>query len=307
MATMHVDGVSRWYGDLVAVNDVTLRVQPGVTGLLGPNGAGKSTLLAMLAGFEAPSAGEVTLDGEPVRDNPGIYRRLAMMPETEAMYDELTGREFVTAMARLHRLPDVRVATDRALTLVDLHDAADRRIGKYSKGMRQRIKMAASLVHEPEVLLLDEPFNGMDPGQRVRLMGTLHEYADRGASVVVSSHILEEVQQLAGTIEVMVAGRHLASGDFRSLRRLMTDRPHQYEVVSGDDRRLAAALVAEGATESVTLARGLRPSLQVQVTDFEGFTRTLPRLARSLGVELVSVRPTDESLESVFSYLVEGR
>ena len=187
MATVQIDGASRWFGNVVAVNDVSFDLRPGVTGLLGPNGAGKSTLMAMIAGFETTSAGTISLDGQPVRRNPAIYRRLGMMPETESMYDELTGREFVTAMARLHKLPDARSATRKALSVVDLEDAADRRIGKYSKGMRQRIKMASALVHEPEVLLLDEPFNGMDPGQRVRLMGTLHEYADRGATGIEGS------------------------------------------------------------------------------------------------------------------------
>ncbi|QRO87793.1 ABC transporter ATP-binding protein [Kytococcus sedentarius] len=307
MATVQIDGASRWFGNVVAVNDVSFDLRPGVTGLLGPNGAGKSTLMAMIAGFETTSAGTISLDGQPVRRNPAIYRRLGMMPETESMYDELTGREFVTAMARLHKLPDARSATRKALSVVDLEDAADRRIGKYSKGMRQRIKMASALVHEPEVLLLDEPFNGMDPGQRVRLMGTLHEYAERGATVLVSSHILEEVQQLAGTIEVMLAGRHLASGDFRSLRRLMTNRPHQYEIVSSDDRALASALIAEEGAASVTLASGLQDHVQVQVTDFEAFSALLPQVARRRDIALHSVRPTDESLESVFGYLVEGR
>lgn len=307
MATVQINGASRWFGNVVAVNDVTFDLEPGITGLLGPNGAGKSTLMAMIAGFETTSAGTITLDGQPVRRNPAIYRRLGMMPETESMYDELTGREFVTAVARLHKLSNPRAAAQKALEVVDLVDASGRRIGKYSKGMKQRIKMASALVHEPEVLLLDEPFNGMDPGQRVRLMGTLHEYADRGATVLVSSHILEEVQQLAGTIQVMLAGRHLASGDFRSLRRLMTNRPHQYEIVSSDDRALASALIAQEGAASVTLAQGLQDHVQVQVTDFEAFSTLLPVVAQRHGITLRSVRPTDESLESVFGYLVEGR
>ncbi|WP_462418188.1 ABC transporter ATP-binding protein [Kytococcus sp. Marseille-QA3725] len=307
MAVVSIDGASRWFGDVVAVNDVSFDLGPGITGLLGPNGAGKSTLMAMIAGFETTSAGSITLDGQPVRGNPAIYERLGMMPETEAMYDELTGREFVTAIARLHRLRDARGAAEHAIRLVDLEDAADRRVGKYSKGMKQRIKMASALVHEPEVLLLDEPFNGMDPGQRVRLMSTLHEYADRGATVLVSSHILEEVQQMAGTIQVMLAGRHLASGDFRTLRRLMTNRPHQYEIVSSDDRALASALIAEHGASSVGLVQGLQDHVQVQVVDFEAFSRLLPVVARRHGIALESVRPTDESLESVFGYLVEGR
>jgi len=301
VSVLRLENVSRWYGNVVAVNGVSMTIGPGVTGLLGPNGAGKSTLIHMMGGFLPPSSGTVTLDGEPVWDNPGVYRRLGLVPERETAYDFLTGRQFVLAMAKLFKLPDPGAATDRALALVEMTHAQHRRIGKYSKGMKQRIKMASALVHDPPVLLLDEPFNGMDPRQRLQLMDLIRRMAAEGRTILFSSHILEEVERVAGHIEVVVAGRHAASGDFRAIRRLMSDRPHQFLVRSSDDRALAAAIIADGSARAVELTgKGIR----VQATDFRRFTWLLPRLSREKGVRLWEVSPADESLESVFSYLV---
>ncbi|PWI42602.1 ABC transporter ATP-binding protein [Streptomyces sp. ICBB 8177] len=303
MTTLSIDGVSRWFGNVVAVNDVTMTIGPGVTGLLGPNGAGKSTLINMMAGFLAPSTGSVTLDGEVVWRNEEAYRKLGIVPEREAMYDFLTGEEFVRANAELHGLPDPGAATRRALATVEMDHAAGRRVETYSKGMRQRVKMASALVHDPSVLLLDEPFNGMDPRQRLQLMELLRRMGAEGRTVLFSSHILEEVEQLARHIEVMVAGRHAASGDFRKIRRLMTDRPHRYVVRSSDDRALAAALIADDSTSGLELDVK-EGALRVEAVDFARFTELLPRVARERGVRLFEVTPSDESLESVFSYLV---
>ncbi|MEV5509122.1 ABC transporter ATP-binding protein [Streptomyces orinoci] len=301
MTSIEIDKVSRWFGNVVAVNDVTMRVGPGVTGLLGPNGAGKSTLIHMMAGFLAPSSGTVTLDGAAIWGNEQIYRQIGLVPEREAMYDFLTGREFVRANAELHGLGED--AAQRALATVEMEYAQDRRISTYSKGMRQRVKMASALVHDPAVLLLDEPFNGMDPRQRMQLMELLRQMGAEGRTVLFSSHILEEVEQLAAHIEVVVAGRHAASGDFRKIRRLMTNRPHRYLVRSSDDRALAAALIADPSTAGieVDLQEGV---LRIQAADFGRFTTLLPVVARARGIRLLAVSPSDESLESVFSYLV---
>ncbi len=301
MSTLVLDHVSRWYGNVVAANDVTMTIGPGVTGLLGPNGAGKSTLIAMMGGFLAPSAGTVTLDGTPVWRHPEIYRSIGLVPETEAMYDMVTGWQFVVANARLQRLPDPEGAARAALETVEMMDAKDRDISTYSKGMKQRVKMATALVHDPSVLLLDEPFNGMDPRQRLHLMDLLRRLGEQGRTVLFSSHILEEVEEIAGTIEVLVAGRHAASGDFRRIRRLMTERPHQYTIRSSDDRRLAAAIIADGSADTVDLTSG---DLAVQAPDLGVFVLALPRLARDSGIRLLEVSPADESLESVFAYLV---
>ncbi|MEU0699137.1 ABC transporter ATP-binding protein [Streptomyces niveus] len=301
MTTINIEHASRWFGNVVAVNDVTMTVGPGVTGLLGPNGAGKSTLINMMAGFLSPSNGSVTLDGDGIWRNESVYRKIGIVPEREGMYDFLTGLDFVVANAELHGLG--KKEAQKALATVEMEYAQDRKIGKYSKGMRQRVKMASALVHEPSVLLLDEPFNGMDPRQRMQLMDLLRRMGDSGRTVLFSSHILEEVEQLAAHIEVIVAGRHAASGDFRKIRRLMTDRPHRYLVRSSDDRTLAAALIADPSTAGieVDVTEG---ALRIQAVDFGRFTELLPRVAREHSIRLLTVSPSDESLESVFSYLV---
>ena len=293
--------VSRWYGNVVAVNDVTMTIGPGVTGLLGPNGAGKSTLLHMMAGFLAPSNGTATLDGRPIWHNHDIYRQIGLVPEKEAVYGFLTGWQFVLSAARLHSLPAPADAARRALDLVEMTDASGRRIETYSKGMRQRVKVAAALVHDPQVLLLDEPFNGMDPRQRLHLMDLVRRMGEDGRTILFSSHILEEVERVAHHIEVLVAGRHAASGDYREIRRRMADRPHLFRVRSSDDRRLAAALIADPSSNAVSLTE---QGVEVQVTDYARFTALLPRMARDLAVHLWQVSPTDEDLESVFSYLI---
>jgi ABC-2 type transport system ATP-binding protein len=306
MSILELDQVSRWYGNVVAVNDVTMRLGPGVTGLLGPNGAGKSTLINMMAGFLGPSAGTVTLDGRPLVRDPEIYRDIGLVPEREEMYDAISGWSFVLANARLHKLPDPEAAAARAIATVEMADAQERDIRTYSKGMKQRIKMATAIVHDPTVLLLDEPFNGMDPRQRMHLMDLLHVLGDQGRTILFSSHILEEVEQIAGRIEVMVAGRHAASGDFREIRRLMTQRPHQYTIRSDDDRALASAVIAEPSTSGVELVADGDggTSVHVQALDFAAFVHALPQVASRHGIRLLEVHPADESLESVFSYLV---
>ena len=233
MSVLTLDQASRWFGNVVAVNGVSMTVRPGVTGLLGPNGAGKTTLIALMSGFLAPSAGTVTLDGEPVWRRTDTYRVVGLVPEREISFGYLTGRQFVRASAELHGLDDPGAATERALRTVEMTEPADRRVGTYSKGMRQRAKLASALVHDPAVLLLDEPFNGVDPRQRLHLMALLRQMGADGRTVLFSSHILEEVEQVARQIEVVVSGRHAASGDFGQIRRLMTDRPVQYVVYRG--------------------------------------------------------------------------
>ncbi len=301
-AGIELRAVSRWYGNVVAVNDISFDVGPGITGLLGPNGAGKSTLLHMMSGFLRPSAGEVIVDGISAWRQPSIYRRLGLVPEREAVYAFLTGFEFARFNAVLQHLPDPDRAAARAIDMVGLADAQHRPIGTYSKGMRQRAKIAGALVHDPPILLLDEPFNGMDPRQRLSMMDLLGEMARMGRIIVFSSHILEEVERLAQRVLVIVAGRLAASGDFRAIRKLMTDRPHTFTIRSSDDRRLATALIDHPAVFAVELSNGL---LKVSSSDFAAFSRTIPGVVRSAGVTLMELLPTDESLESVFSYLVE--
>jgi ABC-2 type transport system ATP-binding protein len=303
MTTIELRNVSRWYGNVVAVNDITMTIGPGVTGLLGPNGAGKSTLLHLIAGFLPPSRGTLTIGTAAAWRNPEIYRTVGLVPERDSVYAFLTGAEFVRATARLHQLADPQAATRRAIAIVDLADAQERKISTYSKGMRQRIKVAAALVHDPEVLLLDEPFNGMDPRQRLHMIDLLTKLGAEGRTILLSSHILEEVERLAGTIQVIVSGRLAASGDFRAIRRLMTSRPHVFLVRTSDDRLLGSALIGSPAVTGVELTRG---GLQVRASDYGRFSRELAAVARDRDIRLRELLPEDESLESVFAYLVES-
>ncbi len=301
MTTIELSNVSRWYGNVVAVNDITMTIGPGVTGLLGPNGAGKSTILHMISGFLPPSRGALTVAGAASWQNPEIFRKIGLVPERDSVYAFLTGAEFVTATARLHGLAEPEAAARRAIAVVEMAEAEDRKISTYSKGMRQRIKVAAALVHDPEVILLDEPFNGMDPRQRLHMMDLLHQLGEQGRVILFSSHILEEVERLSGTIQVIVGGRLAASGDFRAIRRLMTSRPHVFLVRSSDDRLLGSALIGRPAVSGVELTpRGL----QVRAADYGTFTRELAGLTRDQGITLRELLPADESLESVFAYLL---
>ncbi len=292
---------ARWYGNVVAVNDVSFSLGAGVTGLLGPNGAGKTTLLHMLAGFLAPSAGTVLVLGRSPHRDPSVYRQIGLVPEREAVYPFLTGLEYVRFNARLQGLHNADAASRDAIHRVGLDDAMDRPIGTYSKGMRQRAKVAGALVHDPQILLLDEPFNGMDPRQRLAMMDLLSQMAAAGRTILFSSHILEEVERVGTEILVMVAGRLAASGDYRAIRALMTDRPHTITIRSSDDRRLATALMTDPAVFAVELGKDL---LSVRTAHLSAFRRLIAGASRSADVRLFEVVSTDESLESVFDYLV---
>ncbi|HZL15423.1 MAG TPA: ABC transporter ATP-binding protein, partial [Verrucomicrobiae bacterium] len=239
--------------------------------------------------------------GRPTFGDPAVYRRVGLVPEREAVFPYLTAREFVRLSAQLQGLPVGTGAVDRALGTVELTAAADRQLATYSKGMRQRAKVAAALVHDPAVLVLDEPFNGMDPRQRLHMMALLRNLADEGRVILFSSHILEEVERVAERVLVVVSGRLAASGDFREIRRLMTDRPHSFTLRTSDDRALAGRLAGRPTVSGLTFEDG---RLDVRTADFATFTRELPVLARDAGVSIFELAPADESLESVFDYLV---
>lgn len=293
--------VSYWYGDVVAVNDITANVGPGITGLLGPNGAGKSTLLQLAAGLLTPTNGVVSVYGRSPASGPSVYSDIGLVPEREALPGNMKARAFVMTRALMLGLPNAEAATKKALETVELDNVADRRIGGFSKGMKQRTKLAAALVHEPRLVLLDEPFNGLDPRQRVHMMRLLEARAAEGTAVLLSSHILEEIESVASRILVMLAGRLAATGDYRSLRRLMTDRPHTVHLRSSDDRQLASALVQNTTVVSVELDS---TGLMVKATDYAKFARAVGPAAKQHAITVYEIKPADESLEHVFAYLV---
>ncbi|HSE53524.1 MAG TPA: ABC transporter ATP-binding protein [Gemmatimonadales bacterium] len=300
---IRVDGVSRWFGSVVAVSEISFDVGPGITGLLGPNGAGKTTLLRMMTGLAGTSSGTVTVFGQPVRDNPPLYRRLGVMSEHETVYGFMKGREFVRMMGRLRGVTDLERAVDRAIELVDLAEAQHRPMETYSRGMRQRMRLAATLVHDPEILILDEPLNGADPRQRVHFQHLLRQLAAEGRTILLSSHILEEVEALADTVLLIVNGKLAASGGFRAIRAALNQRPYHVRVLCDAPRRLAAAVVALASVDAVHVdPDGAIVVLSRNVLDLQ---LELPRLAQSASISLRRVEPLDDSLESVFGYLVE--
>jgi ABC-2 type transport system ATP-binding protein len=301
---IRVDGVSRWFGSVVAVSEVTFDISPGITGLLGPNGAGKTTLLRMMTGLAETSNGTVTVFGEPVRDNPPLYKRIGVMSEHETVYGFMKGRDFVRMMGRLRGVQNLEAAVDKAIGLVDMAEAQNRPLDTYSRGMRQRMRLAGTLVHDPEILILDEPLNGADPRQRVHFKRLLQTLAAEGRTIVLSSHILEEVEQVAETVLLIVNGKLAASGGFREIRAALNERPYHVRVFCDAPRELAGAVVKLNSVDAVHVdPDGAVVVLSRNVLDLQV---ELPRLAQAQRISLRRVEPLDDSLESVFGYLVEN-
>ncbi|MDX1469387.1 MAG: ABC transporter ATP-binding protein [Acidimicrobiia bacterium] len=303
-ATVVVTEMSKWFGLKVAVSQLSVGFLPGVTGLLGPNGAGKTTLLRVIAGLQRPSQGRVSVLGADPRSDPSVYRHMSLVPEDEAIYERQTGHQFLLLAARLARIDDPPGAAKRALEAVGLTEEADRRLGAYSKGMRQRAKVAAALVADPDVLLLDEPLNGADPVQRSELIRLFQRLGNSGRTVIVSSHVLAEVERMASRVVAMVDGRLAAVGSVAEIRAAMTDRPRHISIRSSHPRVLAADLIGTDGVIGVHVAGD---SLVVEASDAGQLARTLPRIAVSRHISISHVEPSDESLESVFRYLVEQR
>jgi ABC-2 type transport system ATP-binding protein len=302
-AVISVESVSKWFGSVVAVNDVSFEVRAGITGLLGPNGAGKTTLLRMISGLAAVSQGRVTVFGDDPRRHPELYRRIGVMSEHESTYEFLTGRQLVELSARLRGVGTPSAAAGRAIGLVGLADSETRPVRTYSRGMRQRIKLAATLVHDPELLILDEPLSGADPRQRVDFQELLRRLAAEGRTIVLSSHILEEVEAVADTVLLVVNGKLAAAGDHHAIRAALDDRPYHVRVLASAPRELAAGLMRLDAVDSVQIdADGAVVLLSRNVGAVQ---LALPVLAAERSIRLLRVEPLDDSLESVFEYLVE--
>jgi ABC-2 type transport system ATP-binding protein len=297
------ENVSKWFGALVAVSDVSFDVGPGVTALLGPNGAGKSTMFRMLCGLARPSKGTVrVLDRDP-RQDIGVSRFIGLMPQQESVFEALTAREFVTLSAQLHGLHDPAGAAVEALRVADLDPSDSRHLPAYSKGMRQRVKVAQAIVHDPAVLVLDEPLTGLDPRQRMDMVKLFRRLGGEGRCVIVSSHVLDEVERLGSKVLVMSQGRLAAAGDFHELRALMDDRPMRIQVRTNRPRELAGALLEGGTAVGVRLDGD--EGLEVDTTDARALAHALAPAARDRGARLYEVHPLDADLEGVFRYVVQ--
>jgi ABC-2 type transport system ATP-binding protein len=301
-ATVEVDNVSVWFGQKVALSELSCSFGPGVTGLLGPNGAGKTTLMRAMTGLINVNQGAVQVEGSDPRRDREVFRRLALVPEDEAVPGGLTARQFVRYIADLHGVTD-RDAPENALRSVAMLDVADRRVDDFSKGMRQRTKVAAALVCDPQVLVLDEPLNGADPVQRVHLIALFKQLGAQGRTVIVSSHVLNEVERLAERVIVLIHGRLAAAGGHHAIRDAMDDRPRHVLVRSDGGRRLAAALITLDSVGGVTFD-SVRDGIVIQTVQARALATALPRLARDESVRLLEVRALDDSLESLFRELV---
>jgi len=299
-----VNVVSKFFGSVVAVSDVSFGIDQGVTALLGPNGAGKSTLFRMLCGLTPPSRGSVDVLGANPRTNRDVRGRVSLVPQQDALFDHLSAGEFLEFAARTHAVSDPDRAARHALELVELTDVGAKPVGQFSKGMRQRVKVAAALVNDPEVLILDEPLTGLDPVQRRHMIALFHRLGDQGRCVLVSSHVLDEVAKIGSRVLVIAQGRLIASGDYRDLRELMDDRAHRIRIGVSDPRKLATALVERGLVSGLSIDDR---NVMVDTLDVDAFGRQVAALSVDLGVRLTEVAPLDDDLESVFRYLVEGR
>ncbi len=300
-STVVFKNVSKWFGSLVALNDVSFTIGAGITGLLGPNGSGKTTLLRTMGGLISPSQGTVSLFGSSIREDIRLYNRIGLLSEHEnGAYMNLTGKNFLTTICKLRSIGDVETAVNNAINYVDMNFAKDRYIRGYSRGMKQRIRLAAILVHDPDVLVLDEPFNGTDPKQRLELQDIIKNMAKLGKTVLISSHILDELEQMASNVIVLISGKVAATGSVKGIRASLTERPYEIRISVSSPREVASKILTLDSVESIKFDDGdivvsaLKPS-QVQ--------STLPQITKQLGVRLTKVVPLDDSLQSIFGYL----
>jgi len=297
--------LSKWYGQVIGLNDVSVNVPPGITGLLGPNGAGKSTFMKLITGQLKPSKGHVKVLGEPIWGNPRLFFRIGFCPEQDAFYDRMTGLEWVTALVRLNGLDEkaAKAAAERALGAVDLLDAAGKKIGAYSKGMRQRVKLAQALVHDPELLILDEPLSGMDPLGRRRTMKMIREWAKQGKSILVSSHILHEIESITSNILLINNGRIIAEGNVHQIRDLIDTHPHTVYIRADRPRELAREFLARADVISMRFEPG---AVVVETGQPDAFYASLTELVAGGQVGTVEeVTSPDDNLQAVFKYLVK--
>ncbi len=300
------DHLSKWYGQVIGLNDVSVTVPPGVTGLLGPNGAGKSTFMKLITGQLKPSKGSINVLGEPIWGNPALFFRIGFCPEQDAFYERMTGLEWVTALVRLNGVNETEGAAmaRRALETVDLMDAADKKIGAYSKGMRQRIKMAQALAHDPELLILDEPLAGMDPIARRKTIRMIKDLGRAGRSVLVSSHILHEIESMTANILLINQGRIVAEGNVHQIRDLIDEHPHTVYIKADQTRALAREFLAQ---DDVLSLKFEDQAVVVQTARPDAFYARLTELAASgeLG-SIHEVTSPDDNLQAVFQYLVKS-
>jgi ABC-2 type transport system ATP-binding protein len=302
---IEIKNVAKWYGGVVALSGLTATIGRGLTSLLGPNGAGKSSLIRIMCGLTSPSQGSVRVLGKDPRTSGDIRKAIGLVPQQERLPPGVNALEFVAMAASLEGMRDPVAAARKAIETVELDPDDGRHLSSYSKGMRQRVKIAQAIVHGPRILVLDEPLNGLDPRQRSRMAQLFIRLGAEDRCVLVSSHVLEEVQELSSTVLVLAEGKLAAEGDFHAIRQLLDDRPHRIRLRSSDPLRLASGLMGSGTVSAVQTAGD--NAIVIDTWTVAPFRRRLPRLTQELGVRLLEVAPLDDDLESVFRYLVARR
>lgn len=298
------DQVSKWFGPVVAVSDVSFSIGPGITSLLGPNGAGKSTVMRLLCGLTKPSSGSVSVFGRDPRAEPEVLTKIGLVPQQESVIEPITCLRFVTLAAQLSGVANPEAAAREAVRTVELDLEDKRPMAAYSKGMRQRAKVAAAIVHQPSLLILDEPLNGLDPRQRARMIELFQTFSTEHRCVIVTSHVLDEVQRFGSRIILIAEGRLAAEGEYTEIRALMDDRPLRIKVGCSDPRTLASTLVRSSSVASITVDPD---AVTAEVVDASTFRRLVAKACAESDIDLREVIPLDDDLESVFRYLVARR
>jgi ABC-2 type transport system ATP-binding protein len=304
-AVIAASHLSKWYGNVLGLNDVSLEIEEGITGLLGPNGAGKSTFMKLITGQMKPAIGTVTVRGRKAWNDPEVYQRIGFCPEQDVFYEDVTGWEFVTGLLRFYGYPrtEIRERAARALDVVDLTADKDRLIRGYSRGMRQRVKFAQTIAHDPDILILDEPLSGLDPLGKRKIIKLIKDFKKQGRTVLVSSHVLPEIEALTSRIVLIHQGKILAQGDVPFIRELIEAHPHQISVRSSDPRALAARFVGDRSIQKMTFGADGR-TLVVETHKRDAFFSRLTGVVLEAGISVEEISSPDDNLQSVFEYLV---
>lgn len=305
---IHIQNASRWYQQVIGVNNVTCQIGAGMTALLGPNGAGKSTLLKLITGQLRPTTGQIEVLGLKPFANPNVYKRLGYCPEIENNYDDMTGVEFVTMLGSMAGIPsrEIKNRVLEAVDLVGMTENAGRKIGGYSKGMRQRIKVAQGIIHNPDVVVLDEPLNGLDPVGRREMMRVFEHLAQQGKCVLVSSHILYEVEQMTSNILLMNRGRLVAQGNIYQIRGLIDSHPHKIVITTPEPRRLAKRLLDLPYILSIHFSAANTEEVQIETRSPNLFYQEFPNIVLQEDFVISRFESPDNNLEAVFKYLIQG-
>jgi len=304
-AVIQTQNLSKWYGNVLGLSDVTLQIEPGITGILGPNGAGKSTFLKLITGQIKPNIGRVMIHGQKVWNNYALFAQIGFCPEQDSFYEELTGWQFLTNLLKLHHFSPEKIneKAEKAMDIVELTKDKDRVIRSYSRGMRQRLKVAQAIAHDPNIIILDEPLNGLDPLGRRKIIRLIKEYKGEGRMIVVSSHVLPEIEAMTNRIILIHQGKIFAQGDIHYIRDLIETHPHIISIKCSHPRLLAEKFIRYDYVLKVHFDLQ-KKSLLVETNNRDKFFSLLPSLFRENHISVEEITSPDDNLQAVFDYLI---